>query len=411
MAARLPRGACSDRRGTMDYRFSDTQRQRVEAAFAFARGELAPHSDDWDREGHFPLKAIARAAAQGYLGLSASPAHGGLGLSALDESLVLEQLASGCGATAAFIALHNVAAWTVDRFADDALKAHWLSRLCAGEVLVAFALGEATPTPLRATRDDDGYRLDGLPGAVPAAAASDLLLVDAELEDAGPTLFLLPVAAEGVGFGAEEPRSGWRALPSRPLRIDSARVAAGQRLGAEGQATEALRRARERAHLALAAVAVGNAQAALGQVLRDPRHTGVPEPSPLTVDQVPEALAEPYAALIAGQQLVRLAAGQLDDDAPQAGLLCAAAKHYTDHHGPRLCRAALQLRASSGYLNDYALDRRARDSEMHTGVQGRDEHLRAAIARRLHASQALQAPPQAAASEAAAESEAPCAAP
>ncbi|GEM_PF-2731948 len=372
----------------MDYRFSDAQRCLVEEAFAFARDELAPHADAWDRDSHFPLKAIARAASRGYLGLTAGPDHGGLGLGALDASLVLEQLATGCGASAAFMALHTVAVWTVGRFGGPELKAHWLPRLVAGEARVAFALSEGPPW-VKARRDGDEYRLEGLLGAVPGAAVSDLLLMDVDIEGDGATLCLLPAGAEGVGFGEEASHAGWRAVSLRPLRLDGVTMPASQRLGGEGQRVEALRQARDRARLALAAVAVGNAQAALAQALRaglGPEHPQCPSSS---AETVPQALAEPYAALIAGQQLVRLAAAQVDHDAPQAGLLCAAAKRYTDLHGPRLCRTALQLQAGYGYLDDHAMDRRARDSDTQAGVLGNDDHLRAAIASRLRTSQAL----------------------
>ena len=94
----------------MDFNLTEEQRLLVESARAFAQHELAPHAADWDREHHFPLDVIRRAAEQGYLGLYIAEEDGGLGLSRLSASQIFEQLAAGCVATTAYLTIHNMAA-------------------------------------------------------------------------------------------------------------------------------------------------------------------------------------------------------------------------------------------------------------------------------------------------------------
>ena len=85
----------------MDFELSDEQRLLTDSARAFAARELAPHAADWDREQHFPVEVIRRAAEQGYLALYLREEDSGLGLSRLSSSLIFEQLAAGCVATTA----------------------------------------------------------------------------------------------------------------------------------------------------------------------------------------------------------------------------------------------------------------------------------------------------------------------
>ena len=151
----------------MDFELDDEQRLLVDSARAFAARELAPHAADWDREHHFPVEVIRRAAEQGYLALYLKEEDGGLGLSRLTSSLIFEQLAAGCVATTAYITIHNMATWMLASFADQALKDAWLPGLTEGRLLASYCLTEpdagsdAAHLRSRARRDGDDYVLDG----------------------------------------------------------------------------------------------------------------------------------------------------------------------------------------------------------------------------------------------------------
>lgn len=126
----------------MDFELTEEQRLLVDSARAFAARELAPHAADWDRDHHFPVDVIKRAAEQGYLALYLKEEDGGLGLSRLSSSLIFEQLSAGCVATTAFLTIHNMASWMLASFADQALKDAWLPRLASGELLASYCLTE-----------------------------------------------------------------------------------------------------------------------------------------------------------------------------------------------------------------------------------------------------------------------------
>lgn len=376
----------------MDFEPSEEQRLLIDSARAFASHELAPHAADWDREHHFPVEVLRRAAGQGYLALYLDAADGGLGLSRLSASLIFEQLAAGCVATAAYMTIHNMVGWVLASFAAPALKAAWLPRLVSGELLASYCLTEpqagsdAAHLQTRAQRDGDYYLLNGSKCFISGAGATQLLLVMARTGEAGArgiSCMLVEADAPGIRYGRNEIKMGWRAQPTRTIHFDNVRVPAGQLVGTEGQGFSYAMRALDGGRINIASCSLGAAQGALEQTCRylgERQQFG----RPLADFQALQfRLADMLTALVASRQMVRLAADRLDRGHPEAGLYCAMAKRFATDQCFELCNQALQLHGGYGYLNDYPLERWVRDTRVHQILEGTNEIMRVIIARRL----------------------------
>lgn len=376
----------------MDFEPSEEQRLLIDSARAFASHELAPHAADWDREHHFPVEVLRRAAGQGYLALYLDAADGGLGLSRLSASLIFEQLAAGCVATAAYMTIHNMVGWVLASFAAPTLKAAWLPRLISGELLASYCLTEpqagsdAAHLQTRARRDGGHYLLSGSKCFISGAGATQLLLVMARTGEAGArgiSCFLVEADAPGIRYGRNEIKMGWRAQPTRTIHFDNVRVPAGQLVGTEGQGFSYAMRALDGGRINIASCSLGAAQAALEQTCRylgERQQFG----RPLADFQALQfRLADMLTALVASRQMVRLAADRLDRGHPEAGLYCAMAKRFATDQCFELCNQALQLHGGYGYLNDYPLERWVRDTRVHQILEGTNEIMRVIIARRL----------------------------
>ncbi len=377
----------------MDFELSDEQRLLVDSARAFASRELAPHAADWDRDHHFPVDVIKRAAEQGYLALYIKEEDGGLGLSRLSSSLIFEQLSAGCIATTAFLTIHNMASWMLASFADQALKDAWLPRLVSGELLASYCLTEpdagsdAAHLRTRAKRDGDDYVLDGSKCFISGAGSTDVLIVMARTgEDSGAkgiSCFLVPADAEGVKYGRNELKMGWRAQPTRTITFEGVRIPAGNRIGPEGQGFVYAMKGLDGGRINIASCSLGAAQAALEQSLRyveERKQFGKPLSG---FQSLQFKLADMLTDLTASRQMVRLAAHKLDHGHSEASLYCAMAKRFATDHCFTLCNEALQLHGGYGYLNDYPLERWVRDSRVHQILEGTNEIMRVIIARRL----------------------------
>ena len=376
----------------MDFELNEEQRLLVDSARAFATRELAPHAADWDREQHFPLEVIRRAAEQGYLGLYIGENDGGLGLSRLTSSLIFEQLAAGCVATTAYLTIHNMATWMLASFGDAALKAQYLPGLTSGELLASYCLTEpdagsdAAHLRTRARREGDEYVLDGSKCFISGAGSTEVLIVMARTGADGAkgiSCFLVPGDAEGVSYGRNELKMGWRAQPTRSITFSGVRIPAGNRIGPEGQGFVYAMKGLDGGRLNIASCSLGAAQAALEQSLRyveERKQFG----KPLAEFQALQfKLADMLTALTASRQMVRLAAHKLDHQHPEASLYCAMGKRFATDQCFELCNEALQLHGGYGYLNDYPLERWVRDSRVHQILEGTNEIMRVIIARRL----------------------------
>jgi alkylation response protein AidB-like acyl-CoA dehydrogenase len=376
----------------MDFELNEEQRLLVDSARAFATRELAPHAADWDREQHFPLEVIRRAAEQGYLALYIGEDHGGLGLSRLTSSLIFEQLAAGCVATTAYLTIHNMATWMLASFGDAALKAQYLPGLTSGELLASYCLTEpdagsdAAHLRTRARREGDEYVLDGSKCFISGAGSTDVLIVMARTGEDGAkgiSCFLVPADAPGVKYGRNEDKMGWKAQPTRTISFEGVRIPVGNRIGPEGQGFVYAMKGLDGGRLNIASCSLGAAQAALEQSLRyveERKQFG----KPLAEFQALQfKLADMLTDLTASRQMVRLAAHQLDNRHAEAALYCAMAKRFATDHCFALCNEALQLHGGYGYLNDYPLERWVRDSRVHQILEGTNEIMRVIIARRL----------------------------
>ena len=376
----------------MDFELNEEQRLLVDSARAFATRELAPHAADWDREQHFPLEVIRRAAEQGYLALYIGEDDGGLGLSRLTSSLIFEQLAAGCVATTAYLTIHNMATWMLASFADEALKAQYLPGLTSGELLASYCLTEpdagsdAAHLRTRARREGDEYLLEGSKCFISGAGSTDVLIVMARTGEDGAkgiSCFLVPANTPGVKYGRNEDKMGWKAQPTRTISFEGVRIPVGNRIGPEGQGFVYAMKGLDGGRLNIASCSLGAAQAALEQSLRyveERKQFG----KPLAEFQALQfKLADMLTDLTASRQMVRLAAHKLDNRHAEAALYCAMAKRFATDHCFALCNEALQLHGGYGYLNDYPLERWVRDSRVHQILEGTNEIMRVIVARRL----------------------------
>ncbi|WP_322978507.1 isobutyryl-CoA dehydrogenase [Pseudomonas sp. C11] len=376
----------------MDFELSDEQRLLTDSARAFATRELAPHAADWDRDHHFPVEVIRRAAEQGYLALYIAEEDGGLGLSRLSSALIFEQLAAGCVATTAYLTIHNMATWMLASFADPALKDAWLPGLISGQSLASYCLTEpdagsdAANLRTRARRDGDEYVIDGSKCFISGAGSTDVLIVMARSGEDGAkgiSCFLVPADAPGVRYGRNEDKMGWKAQPTRTITFEGVRIPASHRIGPEGEGFVYAMKGLDGGRLNIASCSLGAAQAALEQSLRyveERKQFG----KPLSQFQALQfKLADMLTDLTASRQMVRLAAHKLDHGHGEASLYCAMAKRFATDHCFAVCNEALQLHGGYGYLNDYPLERWVRDARVHQILEGTNEIMRVIVARRL----------------------------
>ncbi|WP_256461742.1 acyl-CoA dehydrogenase family protein [Acuticoccus sp. I52.16.1] len=376
--------------------FTPTEEQEAirEMASEFAASEIAPHALEWDETKTFPVETLRAAAALGFGAIYVAEDVGGSALSRLDAAIVFEALATGCPTVSAYISIHNMCAWMIDRFGNEEQRREWIPGLATMETLASYCLTEpaagsdAAALKTRARREGDDYVLDGQKQFISGAGASGLYVVMARTGEDGPrgiSTFLVPGDTPGLSFGANERKMGWNAQPTRTVVMDGARVPPSARLGEEGVGFKIAMAGLDGGRLNIAACSLGGAQAALDKTLAymaERRAFG----SALNEFQALQfRLADMATELEAARTFLWRAAAALDAKAPDATKLCAMAKRFVTDAGSDVANQALQLHGGYGYLSEYGIEKIVRDLRVHQILEGTNEIMRLIIARSLTA--------------------------
>ncbi|MGV7030074.1 acyl-CoA dehydrogenase family protein [Methylobacterium symbioticum] len=376
----------------MSFGLSEDQVAIRDMAAGFAAEQIAPHALDWDERKHFPVETLRAAAGLGMAAITVREDVGGSGLSRVDSSLIFEALSTACPTVAAFLSIHNLTAWILDRFGSEEQRRAWLPALARMDRIASYCLTEpgsgsdAAALRTRAERDGDHYVLDGEKQFISGAGASDLYLVMARTGGPGPdgvSAILVEKDTPGLSFGANERKMGWNAQPTRSVRFDSLRVPVANRVGAEGQGFRIAMAGLDGGRLNIAACSLGGAQGALDRTLAymaDRRAFG----RVLTDFQALQfRLADMATDLEASRAFLRHAASALDAGAPEATALCAMAKRHVTDAAFRVANDALQLHGGYGYLAEYGIEKIVRDLRVHQILEGTNEIMRVIVARHL----------------------------
>jgi acyl-CoA dehydrogenase len=242
----------------------------------FVEREIEPGADIWEREGSVPREVLRRIGELGWLGLMIPEAYGGADVDAVTNYVFAEALSqSTFGGFVITVLVHtDMASPHLVHAGTDEQKRRWLPGVVRGEVLTAVAVTEADAGSdvarirTRARRDGDAFVLDGSKMFITNGVNADLFFVAARTAplDAGArgiSMFCVERGTPGFGVGQVLDKSGWRSSDTAELVFDRCRIPASQMLGAENQGFFALMRNFQRERLALAAMAIGNAQSAL----------------------------------------------------------------------------------------------------------------------------------------------------
>jgi len=371
---------------------NEEQTMICEMAAGFAAEQLRPNAARWDEEGSLCSDTIKAMGELGFAGIYTQEEYGGIQLGRLDAALIFEQLSTGCISHAAFLSIHNMATWMIDRFGDDSLRQKYIPRLVSADLIASYCLTEpgsgsdAASLRTTAVRDGGQYVLNGSKAFISGAGFSDIYVVMARTSDDGAkgvSTFVVENGTPGLSFGKNERKMGWRAQPTAVVNFDDCRVPAENRVGPEGEGFKYAMAGLDGGRLNIAACALGGAQDALDRALgyaSERKQFGL-QISDFQATQF--KLADMETELQAARALLYSAASKLDQKLPEATQFCAMAKRFVTDIAFKVANDALQIHGGYGYLADYEVERIVRDLRVHQILEGTNEIMRVIISRKM----------------------------
>ncbi len=376
----------------MDFRLSADQEAFQEAARQFAAGEMAPQAAAWDEDSVFPVDTLRKAAELGFAAIYVREDVGGSALTRLDAAIIFEELAAACPSTAAYLSIHNMVAWMIDRFGDEAQRQRWLPDLVGMARLASYCLTEpnagsdAAGLRTRAVRDGDDYVLNGSKMFISGGGETDVYLVMARTGGdgaGGVSAFVVEQGTPGLSFGKPEKKLGWKSQPTAAVMFEDCRVPAANRLGPEGQGFKYAMMGLDGGRLNIGACSLGGARACLEHAVAYVKERKQFGRAIADFQATQFRLADMATELEAARLLLHRAAAALDAGDPDATTRCAMAKRLATDAGFKVVDEALQLHGGYGYIKEYPIERYLRDLRVHRILEGTNEIMRVIVSRAL----------------------------
>ena len=376
----------------MDFELSEEQRAIQDTARQFARSEMMPHAKDWDENSTFPVETLRKAAALGFGGIYVKEDVGGSALTRLDSAIIFEELAQGCTSTAAYISIHNMAAWMIDAFGGEAQRHKFLPKLTTMEHFASYCLTEpdsgsdAASLKTRASRDGDHYVLNGTKAFISGGGVADVYVCMVRTGEGGPrgiSCIAVEKGTPGLSYGAQEKKLGWKSQPTAMVMFEDCRVPAANLIGSEGQGFKIAMAGLDGGRLNIAACSIGGAQFCLDRTIEYMRERKQFGTRLADFQALAFRVADYATELQAARLMVHHAASAVTNRAPGATRLAAQAKRFATDVGFDAVNGCLQLHGGYGYLRDHPIERVLRDVRVHQILEGTNEVMRLIVSREL----------------------------
>ncbi|MCQ4252815.1 acyl-CoA dehydrogenase family protein [Stutzerimonas stutzeri] len=376
-----------------DLELSEDQRMIRDMARDFARREIAPHAQAWEKAGWIDDALVAQMGELGLLGMVVPEEWGGSYIDYVAYALAVEEISAGDGATGALMSIHNsVGCGPVLNYGSQAQKDEWLAELASGRAIGCFALtepqagSEAHNLRTRAELVDSQWVLNGSKQFCSNAKRAKLAIVfavtDPDLGKKGLSAFLVPTDTPGFAVERSEHKMGIRASDTCAVSLSDCRIPQANLLGERGKGLAIALSNLEGGRIGIGAQALGIARAAFEAALLYARER-VQFGKPIAEHQsIANMLADMQTQLNAARLLI-LHAARLKS----AGLPCLSeasqAKLFASEMAEKVCSQAVQIHGGYGYLEDYPVERYYRDARITQIYEGSSEIQRLLIAREL----------------------------
>ena len=377
----------------MDFDLTDDQKRLRQVAREFAEGELGNTIAPYDERQTFPHEIVKKLGPLGFLGVLVADEYGGAGLDYVSYALIVEELCRGDASVGITMWAHNSLCTNhIATFGSEAQKRRYLPRLASGEVLGAWGLTEpgsgsdAAALRTRAEWRDGEWVLNGSKAFITNASVGGIAVVlartDSGKRSRGISAFVLERGTPGFRAGQPYRKLGLHASDTAELIFEDARVPATDLLGERGMGFVQAMQVLEGGRIAMAAMAVGIADAALGQSVKYMNQRTAFGRTLAEFNGLQGMLAD-VATEVEVARLLTLRAAYLKDAGRPARHAAAMAKLFASETAMKAASKAVQIHGGAGYITEFPVERIFRDAKLTEIGEGTSEIQRLVIAREI----------------------------
>lgn len=376
---------------TVNFGLTKEQQEIQQLAREFARKEIAPHAEHYDKSHEYPWPIVKKAQEMGFTCQNVPEEYGGMGLSLFEEILVGEELAWGCSGMSTAIAVNGLAILPILIAGNEAQKKEYCGRMAEGQMASYCATepeagSDVASIKTTARKEGDHYLLNGSKTFITGATVADFYTVfaytDPNTRYNGMSCFIVDRNWEGVSVGKPFDKMGQHASDTAEVIFDNVKVPASHLLGKEGDGFIIAMKVFDRSRPGTAAGSVGVAQRALDECVRYAKERST-WGQPLYKHQVIGHMIADMAIEVEAARLLVWKCAWAYDAGVSNTTLAAYAKAFAADTAMKVTTNAVQVFGGYGYMAEYPVEKLMRDAKIFQIYEGTSQIQRNIIVREL----------------------------
>lgn len=378
---------------TMRFGFGEETEALREMVHRFAQERVKPMAAEIDRSNAFPNELWREMGDLGLLGITVAEEYGGVGLTYLAHTIVVEELARASASVSLSYGAHsNLCVNQIKLNGTEEQKRKYLPKLVSGEHVGALAMSEAgagsdvVSMTLRAERRNDHYRLNGTKYWITNGPDADTLVVYAKTDPGagskGITAFIIEKTMRGFSTSRHFDKLGMRGSNTAELVFEDVEVPFENVLGSEGRGVNVLMSGLDYERVVLSGIGCGIMAACLDEIMPYMVSRKQFGQSIGDFQLMQGKIADMYTKMNSARAYVYAVAAACDrgEVTRQDAAGCVL---YASEKAMEVAHQAVQAMGGAGFLNDSAVSRLFRDAKLMEIGAGTSEIRRMLIGREM----------------------------
>jgi acyl-CoA dehydrogenase len=377
--------------GAVSFKLTQEQQMIQDLARDFARNEIAPVAEHYDKTHEYPWPVVKKAQEIGLTAMSVPEEYGGLGLSLFEEVLVGEELSWGCSGISTAIAVNSLGIAPILVAGNEAQKKAYGGRMADGEMAGYCATepeagSDVAGIKTTAKKMGDEYILNGRKMFITGGTVANYYTVFAYTDPSqrynGMSCFIVDRDWDGVSVGKPFDKMGQHASDTAEVVFDDVRVPAENLLGQEGIGFMIAMKVFDRSRPGTAAGAVGVAQRAMDECVKYAKERTT-WGKPLWQHQVIGHMIADMAIEIEAARLLVWKSAWAVDAGERNTTAAAFAKAFAADTAMKITTDAVQVFGGYGYMSEYPVEKLMRDAKIYQIYEGTSQIQRNILVREL----------------------------
>jgi hypothetical protein len=380
---------------------SDVQTEIVATVRSFVDKEILPVATELEHADEYPTQIVEGLKELGLFGITIPEEYGGLGESLLTYALAVEELARGWMSVSGIVNTHFIVAWMLVHHGTDEQRQRLLPLMATGETRGAFSMSEpgcgsdVAAIRTKATREGDGYRIDGQKMWLTNGGSSNLVAVLVRTDEGAESVYrnmTTFLVEKEPGFGEVAPgltvpgkidKMGYKGVDTTEMIFDGYRIEAAAVLGGEpGRGFYQMMDGVEVGRVNVAARGCGVALRAFELAVAYAQQRETFGKKIADHQAVQFRLADMAVKVEAAHQLM-VSAARTKDAGQRNDLEAGMAKYLASEYCKQVVEDSFRIHGGYGYSKEYEIERLYRDAPMLLIGEGTADIQRMIIGRRL----------------------------